>query len=347
VNGNHTAARWNVNDVKRFSPYYMHTGADGVSTFGTIGLCLIWNFRTLDHANGCRTNGNVGNTVAYTTNRSKTSEYRAWIVGDRFDGGNNTNLSFTDSSVARLWCIYTAKVPVGTAGNFFSSTTQVKAAWIGVNVTVDWTNVVAGGANRPWHSSSFDMYIDMAYCTLRNINCGADYYPWDARSVSAPYKGSKTRFFNSIWSTGAGSPSPASINMCPNGVPTGVSSSADSALTGGGLANAYYNTGTANAKTVHGPSDFSSDYLGHSGHTGYVDLTGEASASSVPTNGDQRYRAANTSGLPFVVQWWRNPTTGIDYAMPALPSIGAIQQASTLLLAGGGTTSLILDLMES
>lgn len=331
VNGNHTAARWNVNDQKRFSPYYMHTGADGVSTFGTIGLCLIWNFRTLDDTYGCRTNGTIGNTVAYTTNRSKTDEYRAWIVGDRFDGGNKTTLFFSDVAVSRLWSIYTAKVPVGTAGNFFAITTQTKAAWIGVNVTVDWTNVVAGGTNRPWTSSLADMYFDAVYCTFRNINCGADYYPWDARSISAPYMGGKMRFLNSIWSTGAGSPSPAAINMCPNGAPTGVSSSADSALTGGGLANAYYNTGTSNPKTVYGPADYDGNYLGHSGHTGYVDLTGEASASSVPTNGDQRYQAANTSGLPFVVQWWRNPTTGIDYAMPALPSIGAIQQASELL----------------
>jgi hypothetical protein len=161
-----------------------------------------------------------------------------------------------------------------------------------------------------------------------------------------PYTSALNRWFNSVWAVlvNAGVLSPPTHGGCPNGLPTGVSSAADTALTGGGRANAFFKTGTvAGTHSVYGPANFSADYLGHDGHTGYVDLAAMPARLAVPSSGGQLYQAANTANLPFTIEWWAD-SNGILRRMPSSPSIGTTQQTSPPLFgtASSGVAKTLL-----
>lgn len=339
-----TTGYWSATNTRKGTPYYQH--AAGANQ---IGLGLVWGFRTRDHTYGCVNIGSIGNTVPYTTNRGATGEYRAWIIGDRFDGGDGTFPGFADLYVVRAWCSYNFKPPAGTTGGFFSPTQRTQSAWIGVRAVVDWSNVAGVNANHNWFvdSSAGEMYFDLVHCGFYNQNAPSNYIGF-APAVATPYHAALVRVFNTVWATASPSGKEAGVNLAPNGAPTGASSAADTALTGGGRSNAYYKTTSNGTGSVYGPANFSADYLGHDGQTGSIDLTTEPSSTVAPIAGDQLYGVANIANLPFAVEWWMNPL--VSYAglrMPTAPSIGPVQQASTPLLSGGGTTSLIIDLMES
>lgn len=312
-----------------------------------IGSALAWGCRSRDHTYGCKQNMSFGNTKAYTHNRGNTDEYRAWIVNEQFDGGNGTLINLTYVNTVVLWCRFRAKLPVGVTSVFNAggSADQVKSTMIGVNVEIDYTNIVASGGNKPWHANTVDQYLDGLFCTFRSINCPADYYAWDARAVSSPYKVAYNRFFNCVFSTGIGALRP-SYHNCPNSAPTtGASTAADASLTGGAVNCAYFKTGTSGNATMFGPANFSADYLGHDSQTGVIELSAEPGRTDVPATGGSLYQAANTSLLPNPVEWYFDQN-GVLRRMPSRPSVGAVQAADNPpLFAGGGTAGLTTKLL--
>lgn len=343
---------WSASFPKAGTPYYGHADTTNETAFA-----LVWNFRTDTHTYGCRFPGNIGNPTRWdsaSTNRGVLENYRAWIIGETFIKGSGTQPVLTRKHVAVAWSTIGTQLPTGTTALMDSggSAARPYTAQIGLNLEVDYTDIASSASNQPWGANlpvggdtaaDVKQYVDLAHCTFRLTNTPTNNrFTWDARSVSSPWTSNYNRVFNCIWSCNEGANAQPATGICPNAVPSGVSSAADASLTGGGIGNAFYRTGTSAPATVYGPANFSADFVGHSNHTGYVTLSAEPDGTSVPS---QCLGLAQTSGLPFTIEWWQD-SNNVLRAWPASPSIGAVQaDGSPPLFAGGGTAGLTTKLL--
>lgn len=326
--GTIVAGQWDPTYPRGGVLFYAH--ANGSTE---IGFGLAWFPRSDNHALGLYQNSSFGNAPAYTNNRGNLASYRCFIVAERFDGGDGTSINLTYVNTVVLWPILKCKLPSTTTA-IFNVGDQVKAALIGPNVEVDYANVAATGGNTPWTAATLDSYLDVVHGTFRCINVPANNIGFDARTLGLGHF-SKNRIFNTVWSVGVGAAFPSSPHLAPNQTPDGVSSAADSSITGGGRCNAYFKVGHANPNTVYGPDNYDASYLGFDAQTGSISLASEPSGTVAPVNGDATYGVANTANLPFAIQWWVS-SDDVLRMMPQSPSIGSVQQSSAPLSSGIG-----------
>ncbi len=320
---------WSATAPRAGLPFYAHANSTSETGWG-----IIWKFHTHDHTYGCRYNGNLGNMTTWnsaSTNNTVTTNYHGAIVGERFDGGEGTQLNLSARHFQHMWCRLLCKPPSASTMPMFQSSgtpddVRPVSSPVGLRVKVDYGNITGTG-NAPWTANASDQYYAPMFCHFQGVNFAtAKNIAWDSNPVSS-YRSARNRFFATTWAMDLPAGRPA-INNCPNGTPTGATTGADSAVTGGGRFSAFWKTGTTiGTHTVYGPSNFSADYLGHDGHTGYIDLSASPDLDHVPESGDQVYQAVtDTSNFPYVPEWWMDDNGDVR-EFPATPSIGGLQKS--------------------
>jgi len=324
------SAAWNATTIKRGSPYYAHA-----DTVYAIGFGLVWNFTTDATTYGCKQNGRLGNNEPLTTNRGKSDEYRSWVVGDRFDGGVNTNFDFTIVDCVHMWSRYLCAVPAswGVSSPFFQTGTTALGAFVGCRILNDLTAAVAGAGTYKWLTSTTnDQRLDFIHCLLLNTNNNRS-VSYDPRAVGGGNRSFGNRFFNSVWSVGTDQ-ADSQPCMSTDGAPEGDTSDTDANITGGQRNCAFYRPGVTINKTT------ASGFQGYNNSPGSVDLTTLPGIDDVPANGGHLYQLGTSSNMPYALEWWMDDA-GVVREFPSTPSIGALQETGLPVVpeSSGGTTN--------
>lgn len=319
---------WDATKIKRGQPWYCHQGG----AFSP-ALALMLLGRTRSHAYGCAFNGCWGDCPAYTTNRAALSEYRAWIVGDRFDGGSNTYFYPPLTNQIALWCKWVCSTPADYSTTATWIDTAYKNAIVGCSLDMTFTG--GAGVARRLFSGATDQYIDFAFCHFKYTLAAGDYLYYDPRDSASGYKTAHNRLFNGIFSENASAftaPFAATNNAAP--AAASETATADGSITGGGRNCLFYRGGP-----THGTDNFlranSGNNLGYDQFPAYIDEDntasllsgGEPALGTVPISTSYLYQAACTeANLPFTVEWWYDHANRYIYDMPSNSSdIGPVQ----------------------
>lgn len=334
--GSTSITAWDSSNPRVSVARYVHA-AGGSDTFK---FALSWKLRTKNHTYGCKANSIFGNAPAYTNNRGNLASYKAFDVGQVFEGGAGTFIDPTALYTCFICADLRCRVPAYWTNNaFFQAGVPMRGVYILCKFGIDYTDSTASGTNFLWLSdTSGDMYADFVYCGLYHTgqsDCGVSF---DPRAVAGGNRSQTSRWFRCVWatdvSTAIGIPQPC---ISTDGAPEGVTSDADASVTGGIRDCGFYKNGVTVTKAT------AAGYQGYGSSPGCLDLNNLPGIDTVPTAGGELYRPTFSAVLPFSVEWFIDANGNLK-RLSTQPALGPNQPDSRPLIGGGYGVLGILDI---
>ena len=305
--------------AKRGSDFLAHTGGGG----NTTGLAFAWGCKVRKHTYGCKSNGWFNNSKPYSTYRGSATEYRAFIVDQLHEGGDETEGVADVDYYIRLNNRIYAKRPAATpvALGVFSLTTM-HGIRINCFFEWDWTAIVASGLFRCHGSLSANHAIDNIRTHFRHKRKSGEYYCIEAVGANVSNLNFE-RNYDCIFDCEQGQ-TPGEQTVVLNQAPG--TTTVDTVA--GGARNCVFRNTPPLTKLNNG-SPPTTGYWGYGSTPGYLDnattpAVGAITPLLVPLATDAIYgrgsATVGASGLPITVEH------DIDWQpCPAAPSIGPVQ----------------------
>jgi len=319
---------------KRGMHWYAHTG--GGANYTAFGMA--YRNQADTHSFGVRSRGSHANKAAYTGNRANLTAIRHFVIGEYFVGGASTtpSMDLVNEGWAWNWDQVTVPADFGNGPLMSTGLPALRGVNIGHVLDVDWNSATTGTTKQAMSTGDSNQADwDWAFCVVRNSTSQAStYFAWDSRDSSGMMT-NRVRAWNCM-EINIGM-QPGAYHLHKNGAP--VDNASDASITGGAV-NCVFWKGTVSSpgaagNTIYKPNFGSppgaGTYWGYNSTTSPIDNENGLSAApvpgTVPVSTDAVYRSADTSTMPFVVQWWMD-SNGVARPMPQSPSRGSAQQSA-------------------
>lgn len=247
-----------------------------------VRMVVFWGSVSVNTTYGAANNCAI-NSLPIPSNHCATEELRGFIIGEDFQGGNDTDLGWGEQNtlgaraqVQRIGCsIKTRRPSTVGAANYIYPATGV-SAWAPINcyIEVDWNNVTSGGLMRWYGSLSAGTLATWQSCFIKELNKPGDFHSYEPVDSSNSNL-LKTRMFSCIWSADA-TVQQGEINHVVNQTPSYNKSDSP---TPGAHALAVYKSGTTFNINNTGSPPAAGAYWGFGATPKAINLT------SVPTFG--------------------------------------------------------------